>query len=244
MSQDTREPALKLATDAEMAVVLKKLVKNGCVDPEVVNGEIDRMRADTAERANAALEKDDKQLSAKQQQILLKKVKSRFEANMHRHDGVEWTKVRAKLEANPQKLWSLNEMERTGGEPDVVKYNKKNGKITFYDCSKETPEFRRNICYDRSGQYKAICKNGHPEGNAVDMAAEMGIEILNRMEYMELQELGQFDFLFGSWIKTSVERRKTGKALVGRKEFMCSPVFEREADDYQDNRGFRGSLSF
>src|SRR4030043_1974278 len=151
--------------------------------------------------------KTKKKLSPKQCEELLKTLKSRFEKNMNRHKGLEWEKVQAKLEANIEKLWSLNEMERTGGEPDVVGHDKKTGEYIFYDCSEESPKGRRNVCYDREGQEEREKRGGHPEGNAIDMAAAMGIELLTEEQYRELQKLGNFDTKTSSWGKTPPDIR-------------------------------------
>src|SRR4030043_1704689 len=142
-----------------------------------------------------------KELSPEQREELLRALKARFEKNMNRHKGLEWANVQAKLEANPKKLWSLNEMERTGGEPDVVGHDQKTGETIFYDCSAESPQGRRNICYDREGQEAREKRGVHPEGNAIDMAAAMGIELLTEEQYRELQKLGEFDTKTSSWGK-------------------------------------------
>src|SRR5215468_10966688 len=145
-------------------------------------------------------------LSAEQREELLKTLKSRFEANMNRHEGLEWAKVKAKLEANVEKLWSLNEMERTGGEPDVVGYDKKSGKYIFFDCSAESPKGRRSLCYDREALEAR--KEFKPKDSAIDMAAAMGVEIVTEEQYRELQKLGDFDCKTSSWVKTPSDIRK------------------------------------
>src|SRR4030043_889193 len=155
--------------------------------------------------------KTKKKLSPKQCEELLKTLKTRFEKNMNRHKGLEWAKVQAKLEANIEKLWSLNEMERTGGEPDVVGYDKKTGEYIFYDCSAESPKGRRSVCYDREGQEAR--KAFKPEDNAIDMAAAMGIGFLTEKKYRKLQKLGDFDTKTSSWVKTTSYIRKLGGAL-------------------------------
>src|SRR5678810_1306796 len=152
-----------------------------------------------------------KQLSAEQRGELLKTLKARFEKNMNRHKGVEWAKVEARLQANPEKLWSLNEMERTGGEPDVVGHDKKTGEYVFYDCSAESPKGRTSVCYDRQGLESR--KEHRPKNTAMDMAAAMGIELLTEEQYLELQKLGEFDTKTSSWIKTPADIRKLGGAL-------------------------------
>ena len=180
------------------------------------------------------------ELSSEQRQDLLKVLKDRFEKNMNRHQGLEWTKVRAKLEANPSKLWSLNEMESTGGEPDVVGQDEKTGEIIFYDCSAESPEGRRNTCYDRAA-WEAR-KANKPPHNAMDMAAAMGIEILTEEQTRELQKLGEFDTKTSSWIKTPAEIRKLGGALFIDRRFNTIFVYHNGADSYYAARGFRGCL--
>jgi hypothetical protein len=152
-----------------------------------------------------------KELSPEQHEELLRELKARFEKNMNRHKDLEWAKVQAKLEANTEKLWSLNEMERTDGEPDVVGHDKKTGEYIFYDCSAESPKGRRSVCYDREGLESR--KEHKPENNAIDMAAAMGIELLTEDQYRELQKLGNFDTKTSSWVKTPAEIRKLGGAL-------------------------------
>src|SRR5215468_4144214 len=152
-----------------------------------------------------------KELSAKQREELLKVLRARFEKNMNRHKGLEWAKVQAKLEAATEKLWSVNEMERTGGEPDVVAYDKKTGEYIFYDCSAESPKDRRSVCYDREALESR--KEHKPENTAVDMAAAMGVEILTEEQYRDLQKLGNFDTKTSSWVKTPSDIRKLGGAL-------------------------------
>src|SRR5688572_3149374 len=154
-----------------------------------------------------------KELSPEQREELLKTLKARFEKNMSRHTGLEWTKVQARLEANPEKLWSLNEMERTGGEPDVVGQDKESGEYVFYDCSAESPTGRRSVCYDREGLESR--KEHRPENSAIDMAAAMGIELLTEEEYRALQKLGRFDTKTSSWVKTPAAIRKLGGAIFG-----------------------------
>ncbi len=181
-----------------------------------------------------------KELSPEQREELLRALKARFEKNMNRHKGLEWAKVQAKLEANTEKLWSLNEMERTGGEPDVVGHDKKTGEYVFYDCSAESPKGRRNICYDREGQEarKAL----KPENNAIDMAAAMGIELLTKEQYRELQKLGNFDTKTSSWVKTPSDIRKLGGALFADRRYGHVFVYHNSAPSYYGVRGFRGSL--
>ena len=178
---------------------------------------------------------------------LLGALKARFEKNMNRHKGLEWAKVQAKLEAclsgrqaNTEKLWSLNEMERTGGEPDVVGHDKKTGEYIFYDCSAESPEGRRSVCYDREALESR--KEHKPKNNAIDMAAAMGIELLTEEQYRELQELGNFDTKTSSWVKTPSDIRKLGGALFADCRYDNVFVYHNGAESYYAARGFRGSL--
>jgi hypothetical protein len=181
-----------------------------------------------------------KELSAEQREELLSALKARFEKNMNRHTGLEWATVQAKLEANPEKLWSLNEMERTGGEPDVVGQDKQTGETIFYDCSAESPKGRRNVCYDREGQESR--KEYKPENNAIDLAAAMGIELLTEEQYRELQKLGDFDRKTSSWLKTPAEIRKLGGALFADFRYGNVFVYHNSAPSYYGVRAFRGSL--
>ena len=181
-----------------------------------------------------------KKLSPKQQEELLKTLKARFEKNMNRHKGIEWSKVQTRLEANTEKLWSLSEMERTGGEPDVVGHDKKTGEYVFYDCSAETPSGRRNFCYDRAALDAR--KSFKPKNSAMDMAADMGIELLTEEQYRELQKLGNFDTKTSSWLKTPSEIRKLGGAIFADRRYNSVFVFHNGADSYYASRGFRGSL--
>jgi hypothetical protein len=180
------------------------------------------------------------ELSPEQREELLRALKARFEKNMNRHKGLEWVKLQAKLEGNTEKLWSLHEMERTGGEPDVVGYDKKTGEYIFYDCSAESPKGRRNVCYDREGQDAR--KTNKPEDNAIDMAAAMGIEILTEEQYRELQKLGNFDTKTSSWVKTPSDIRKLGGALFADHRYGSVFVYHNSAPSYYGVRAFRGSL--
>jgi len=184
--------------------------------------------------------KTKKELSSGQQEKLIGILKVRFEKNMNRHKGLEWTKVQAKIKANAEKLWSLNEMERTGGEPDVVGYDKKTGEYIFYDCSAESPEGRRNVCYDREGLDSR--KSFKPKNSAVDLAASIGVELLTEEQYRELQKLGNFDTKTSSWIKTPSDMRKLGGALFGDRRFGNVFIYHNGAQSYYAARGFRGSL--
>jgi hypothetical protein len=181
-----------------------------------------------------------KDMKAKQREELLRALKARFEKNMNRHKGLEWAKVQAKLEANTEKLWSLNEMERTGGEPDVVGHDKRTGEYIFYDCSAESPKGRRSVCYDREGQEAR--KAFKPEDNAIDMAAAMGIELLTEEQYRELQKLGNFDTKTSSWVKTPSDIRKLGGALFADRRYGNVFVYHNSAPSYYGARAFRGSL--
>jgi hypothetical protein len=180
-----------------------------------------------------------KELSPEQREELLSALKARFEKNMSRHKGLEWAKVEAKLKANTNKLWSLNEMERTGGEPDVVGHDKKTGEYIFYDCSAESPKGRRSVCYDREALESR--KEHKPENNAVDVAAAMGIELLTEEQYRELQKLGNFDMKTSSWITTPSEIRKLGGAIFADFRYGNVFVYHNGAESYYAARAFRGS---
>ncbi|MEO7266178.1 MAG: DUF4256 domain-containing protein [Ferruginibacter sp.] len=181
-----------------------------------------------------------KKLSAGQHMALLNILKARFEKNMNRHKTVVWADVQAKLEANTEKFWSLNEMESTGGEPDVVSYEKKSGQYFFYDCSTESPKGRRSICYDHEA-LKAR-KENKPENSAIEMATDMGIDLLTEAQYRELQKLGNFDTKTSSWIKTPAEIRKLGGAIFCDRRYNTVFVYHNGAESYYAARGFRGSL--
>jgi Protein of unknown function (DUF4256) len=181
-----------------------------------------------------------KDMKAKQREELLRALKSRFEKSMDRHKGIEWTKVQAKLEAAPEKLWSLNEMERTGGEPDVVGHDNKTGEYIFFDCSAQSPTGRRSLCYDREGLESR--KEHPPENSAIDMAAAMGVELLTEEQYRELQKLGDFDTKTSSWVKTPTDIRKLGGALFADRRYGTVFVYHNGATAYFGGRGFRSSL--
>ena len=181
-----------------------------------------------------------KKLSSEQREELLKTLKARFEKNMNRHKGLEWGKVQAKLEADAKKLWSLNEMESTGGEPDVVGYDKKSGEYIFYDCSAESPKGRRSICYDREALDAR--KEHKPANSAVAMATDMGIELLTEQQYRELQQLGNFDLKSSSWVTTPADIRKLGGALYCDRRYNHVFLYHNGAESYYAVRGFRGSL--
>ncbi len=181
-----------------------------------------------------------KELSPKQRQELVGALKARFEKNMRCHKGVEWTKVQAKLDASPEKLWSLHEMEKTGGEPDVVGYDKKTGEFIFFDCSTETPNGRTSVCYDREGLESR--KEHRPKNTAMDLAEAMGIELLTEEEYQELQKLGDFDTKTSSWVKTPSDIRKLGGALYCDRRYGRVFVGHNGAQSYYSARAFRGSL--
>jgi hypothetical protein len=181
-----------------------------------------------------------KDLSPEQCKDLITVLKARFENNMNRHKGIGWARVQARLEANTEKLWSLNEMERTGGEPDVVGYDPETGEYIFYDCSVESPKGRRSVCYDREGLESR--QENKPENNAIDMAAAMGIELLTEEQYRGLQELGNFDTKTSSWLKTPSEIRKLGGALFADFRYGNVFVYHNSAPSYFGARAFRGSL--
>lgn len=184
--------------------------------------------------------KRQKDLKAKQRDELLGILKDRFEKNKNRHKGIDWSKVEARLKANPKALWSLNEMERTGGEPDVVEFDKKSGKFIFVDCSPESPKGRRSICYDREALEAR--KEHKPKDSAVNMADSMGIELLTEEQYRALQELGEFDTKSSSWISTPAEIRKLGGALFCDRRYDHVFTYHNGADSYYAARGFRGSI--
>jgi hypothetical protein len=181
-----------------------------------------------------------KELSPKQREELLKALKVRFETNPNRHKGLDWAKVQAKLEAHAEKLWSLHEMEKTGGEPDVVAHDKKTGEYIFYDCSAESPDGRRNFCYDREALDSR--KEHKPKNSAIDMAAAMGIELLTEEQYRELQKLGNFDAKTSSWVKTPSDIRKLGGALFCDRRFGRVFLYHNGAQSYYGGRAFRGLL--
>lgn len=181
-----------------------------------------------------------KELSPEQREELLRVLKARFEKNMNRHTGLVWANVQAKLEANTEKLWSINEMERTGGEPDVMGHDTTTGEYIFYDCSAETPKGRRSVCYDHEGQESR--KEHPPENNALDMADAMGIELLSEEQYRELQKHGNFDTKTSSWVKTPSDIRKLGGALFADRRYGHVFVYHNSAPSYYASRAFRGSL--
>lgn len=183
---------------------------------------------------------NNKKLSPGQHEELFKILKTRFEKNMHRHKGLEWAKVQAKLEASPSKLNSLDAMEETGGEPDVVGYDKETGEYIFYDCSAESPTGRRSVCYDHEALEKR--KEHKPKDSAVNMATDMGIEILTEEEYRQLQQLGNFDMKTSSWVKTPGNIRKLGGAVFCDRRYDTIFLYHNGAESYYAARGFRGSL--
>src|SRR5262245_23943823 len=191
-------------------------------------------------RAMKDTKSNKKELSPQQRQELRRALKTSYEKNMNRHEGLEWVKVQAKLEANLGKLWSLHEMERTGGEPDVVGRDKKTGEFIFYDCSVESPEGRRSVCYDREALESR--KEHKPENSEIDMAAAMGIELLTEQQYRELQKLGNFDAKTSSWVRTPSDIRKLGGALFCDRRYGNVFVYHNGAPSYYAARGFRGSL--
>lgn len=189
---------------------------------------------------NEEITNNKKELSANQRTALLDQLKERFEENMGRHQDLEWDKVLAKLQDHPDKLWSLNEMERTGGEPDVIDYDAEEDEYIFCDCSKESPKQRRSVCYDREALESR--KKHQPENNALDMAEEMGIELLTEEDYRSLQKLGEFDLKTSSWIRTPADIRQRGGALFCDRRYDHVFVYHNGASSYYSVRGFRGSL--
>jgi hypothetical protein len=185
-------------------------------------------------------ESDKKKLSSVQGEELLKALKARFEKNMNRHKGLDWAKVQTRLKAKPDKLWSLSEMERTGGEPDVVSHDKETGEYIFFDCAPQTPSDRVSLCYD--DEALAARKEHKPKGSALGLAAAMGVELLTEEQYFELQKLGEFDTKRSSWIKTPAEIRKLGGALYCDRRYGRVFVGHNGAESYYSGRGFRGSL--
>lgn len=181
-----------------------------------------------------------KELTHEQQEELIKTLKARFEKNNERHEGLDWASVQAKLDTNPDKLWSLHEMEATGGEPDVVGYDAKTDEYIFYDCSAESPKGRRSVCYDREA-WEAR-KNHKPENTAMDMAKDMGIELLTEEQYRELQQLGKFDLKTSSWVQTPENIRKLGGAIFCDRRYDTIFMYHNGAESYYAARGFRGSL--
>lgn len=181
-----------------------------------------------------------KELSAEQREALLKVLKNRFTKNSHRHVEMEWAPIQAKLEANPQKMWSLHEMERTGGEPDVIAQDENTGEYIFYDCAAESPKGRRSLCYDREALESR--KEHKPADSALDMAAAMGIELLSEAQYRALQQLGEFDLKTSSWVVTPAAIRKLGGALFCDRRYNTVFLYHNGAESYYAARGFRGSL--
>jgi hypothetical protein len=186
------------------------------------------------------LKKNKQELSQKQREELLKALKARFEKNMNRHKGLAWANAQTKLEAHTEKLWSLSEMERTGGEPDVVGLDKKTGEYIFYDCAEESPKGRRSLCYDREALESR--KENKPKGSAMDLATAIGVELLTEEQYRELQTLGNFDTKTSSWVKTPSNVRKLGGALFCDRRFDTVFVYHNGAESYYAARAFRGSL--
>ena len=189
---------------------------------------------------NAKPSRSNRRLSPKQGEELLRALNARFEKNMNRHKGLAWADVQTRLEANAEKLWSLNEMERTGGEPDVISHDSKTGEYIFYDCSAESPKGRRSVCYDRAALEER--KKHKPKDSATDVAGAMGIELLTEKQYRELQKLGDFDTKTSSWVKTPSTLRQLGGALFCDRRFDTVFLYHNGAESYYAGRGFRGSL--
>ena len=181
-----------------------------------------------------------KEITVEQREVLLTTLQKRFEANMNRHEGLEWQVVKDKLEANPENLWSLNEMERTGGEPDVVWYEGSTDEFVFVDCAEQSPAGRRSLCYDQPALESR--KANKPEGSALEMAEAMGISLLNETDYRELQKLGAFDTKTSSWLKTPEKIRELGGAIFGDRRYDTIFIYHNGADSYYGARGFRGLL--
>lgn len=186
------------------------------------------------------MKNENSDLSLEQRKELLQILKARFEKNMNRHKGLKWAEVQTRLEKSAEKLWSLNEMERTGGEPDIVDYKEDTDEYIFYDCSAESPKGRRNVCYDREALESR--KEHKPENNAIDMAVAIGIELLTEEQYRELQKLGDFDMRTSSWVKTPSDIRKLGGALFADRRYDTVFIYHNSASSYYGVRGFRGSL--
>jgi hypothetical protein len=186
------------------------------------------------------MKKNNAKLTAKQEEELLSTLEVRFKKNLRRHKNIEWKKVESRLRSNSEKLWSLNEMENSGGEPDVIDYDKKTGEYIFYDCSPESPDGRRSYCYDKEAL--ASRKENKPKNSAVEVAASMGIEILNEQQYRELQKLGKFDLKTSSWVSTPVEIRKLGGAIFCDRRYDVVFLYHNGAESYYAARGFRGML--
>jgi hypothetical protein len=201
---------------------------------------IGRTRHSNKKETDMKAIKTKKDLSPEQREELLRALQARFENNMNRHEGFEWLKVRAKLEADPEKLWSLSEMEKTGGEPDVVAHDKKTGEYIFFDCSPESPKGRRSFCYDQEALESR--KENKPKNSAMNMAGAMGIEILTEEQYRELQKLGNFDTKTSSWVKTPSDIRKLGGALFCDRRYDTVFLYHNGAESYYAARAFRGSL--
>jgi hypothetical protein len=233
---------------SESGRIVKATGKRFCIEARPNLKEIRKINIKTMAKAskgiNSPIPKVEiiKEFSPEQGEELLRTMKARFEKNMNRHKGLEWAKVQAKLDANTEKQSSLNAMESTGGEPDVVGYDEKTGEYIFYDCSAESPKGRRNICYDREGQEEREKKGVYPAGNAIDMAAAMGIELLTEEQYRKLQELGSFDTKSASWLKTPADIRKLGGAIFADRRYSHVFVYHNSAPTFYSVRGFRGSL--
>ncbi len=200
------------------------------------------MKKSTSKKIDRYTPNPDSELSPEQRKELLANLQARFEENMSRHEGLDWAKVQARLAADNKRLWSLNEMERTGGEPDVIGRNEGTGEFIFCDCSAQSPDGRRSICYDGDGQEAREKKGVYPAGNAVDMAAAMGIELLTVEQYRTLQEVGEFDTTTSSWVKTPADIRELGGAIFADRRYGHVFVYHNSAPSFYSARGFRGLL--
>jgi hypothetical protein len=249
MAQSYRKPALRVPADADrqiLAKAMENLVERGLISAEVINAELETLISNTKQAALKASEiNQEKVISAEQTEKLLSTLELRFHANKQRHKDIEWSQVASILKnAEISKLWSLNEMEKTGGEPDVVKIDEKTGEVVFYDCSKESPVGRRDCVYDREGEeyLKKHYPNEKYNENAVDMMEKMGLDFLDEQEYRFLQTLGDFDINSWSWIKTPIDKRKKGVALYGVRDVFGVDICKNNPSSHIDYRGVRAVL--
>jgi hypothetical protein len=249
MTQGHRKPALRVPANVDhqiLAKAMENLVQQGLISAEAINAELDALTSETKQAALKASEINrEKVLSPEQTEKLLSTLEARFHKNMHLHKDIKWSQVFNRLKnAEAVKLWSLNEMEKTGGEPDVVKVYKKSGEVIFYDCSVESPKGRRNCVYDREAEeyWKENDPNEKYNGNAVDMMEKMGVDLLDEKAYRFLQTLGDFDTDSWSWLKMPIDKRRKGAALSGRRAVDWVCVRKYNPDYHRDDRGVRGLL--